>query len=386
MKRAAAFIVVLVALGGLISGLSYFHFFLKPQFIKGAISKMQPPVSTVAVTEATPDSWVPRITAIGTFKPVQGIDVAPQVGGIVRAIRFDSSQEVAKGAPLIEIDDTTEQADLQSGLAQMKNTDLALTRQKELAVGGNTARATLDQAQATRDTAAASVDRARAVIAQKNVAAPFGGRLGLRKVDVGQYVSPGTALVTLTQLDPIYVDFPVTEQQLAVLKPGAHAEIRVDAFPGSVFSGEVKSIDSRVSQESRSVVVRAELPNPDKRLLPGMFANVAVLSGAARDVVTVPRTSVTYSLYGDSLYAVVPAPPAAEAGSAQAATPQGEDFVVQQRFVRTGEVRADRIAVLEGLKPGETVVTEGQVKLFPNAHVRVDRSAGLKPRPVLPSQ
>ncbi len=387
MKRAAIFLVVLALIGGLTYGLTYFHFTLKPQIIKAAIGGHAPPPTTVAVAEARPDTWVQRFSAIGTFRPVQGIDVAPQVGGLVRAIRFDSSQEVAKGAPLIEIDDSTEQADLKSGLAQMKNADASLTRQQQLIAGGNTAKATVDQAQAARDTAAASVDRARAVIAQKNVAAPFAGRLGLRKVDIGQYLSPGTALVTLTQLDPIYVDFPVTEQQLSSLKPGVAVEIRVDGYPGTVFNGQVKSIDNRVSQDSRSVLVRAELPNADKRLLPGMFANVAVLSGAARDVVTVPRTGVTYSLYGDSLYVAVPAPAAPGGpGAAQAAAPEGEDFIAQRRFVRTGEVRGDRIAVLEGLKAGELVITEGQIKLTPDAHVRIDRSAGLEPRPVLPSQ
>ena len=393
MKRAAAFVFVLLILAGLVGGLSYFQFVFKPQMIKQFISKMAPPAATVAVAQAQADRWVPQITAIGTFRPVQGIDVAPQVGGIVRAIHFDSAQEVAKGAPLIEIDDSTEQADLLSGQAQMKNADLALSRQKELIAGGNTARASVDQAQAARDTAAASVDRAKAVIAQKTIAAPFAGRLGIRKVDVGQYLSPGTMVATLTQLDPIYVDFPVPEQALAVLKPGAAAEIRVDAYPDKVFNGQIKSIDARVSQESRSVLIRAELPNKDKRLLPGMFANVAVLAGAAQDVVTVPRTSVSYSLYGDSIFVAAPAPPKsdaegtpAQAGGAQAATADAQDFVVERRFVRTGEMRGDRIAIMDGVKLGEAVVSEGQIKLMPGSHVHVDRAAGLQPRAVLPRE
>ncbi len=387
MKRALAFVFVFLVLGGLIGGLSYFQFFMKPQIIKQVISHMTPPVSTVAVAEARTESWVPRITAIGTFKPIQGIDVAPEVGGLVVAVKFDSSQEVAKGAPLVALDDSTEQADLASGLAQMKNADASLLRQKELIAGGNTAKASVDQAQAARDTAAASVERAKAVIAQKSITAPFAGRLGIRRVDVGQYLSPGTAITTLTQLDPIYVDFPVPEQSLAVLKSGQTADIKVDAYPDQTFAGKIKSIDSRVSQDSRSVLIRAELPNKDKRLLPGMFANVDVLSGTPQQVVTVPRTAVTYSLYGDSLFVAVPAPLKSEPGAAQAAgAPETQDFIVQQRFVRTGETRDDRLAVLDGVKPGEEVVTEGQIKLFPNAHVKIDRAAGLKPRPVLPRQ
>lgn len=390
MKRAFAFLVVLLLLGGAVYGLGYFHFVMKPAIIKQVIASHGPPPTTVAVTEAREEQWVPHINAIGTFKAVQGIDVAPQVGGIVKSIEFESAQEVQKGAPLIKIDDTTEQADLLSGLAQMKIADLALQRQKELMTGGNTARATLDQAQATRDTAAAAVDRAKSVIAQKTITAPFAGRLGIRKIDVGQYVSPGTALVTLTQLDPIFVDFPAPEQSLAVLQTGQTVEIKVDAFPADVFKGAIKVIDTRVAAETRSVLVRAELQNSDRRLVPGMFANVAVLAGAAKPVVTLPKTSVSYSLYGDSVYVVVPAPPPATpapaAGEAQAAPAAEDDFIVQRRFVRTGEARADRIAVTEGLKAGDIVVSEGQIKLYPDAHVRIDRSAGLTPRAVLPKQ
>ncbi len=394
MKRALAFIFVFVVLGALIGGLSFFQFVLKPQKIKEVIGGMKPPVSSVVVAQAQKDSWVRRIPAIGTFKPVQGIDLAPQVGGIVKAIHFDSSQEVAKGTVLVEIDSSTEQADLESGQAQMKNADLALTRQKELITGGNTSRATVDSAQATRDMAAATVDRAKAIIAQKTLAAPFAGRLGIRKVDIGQYVSPGAALVTLTQLDPIYADFSVPEQQLSSISAGQKVEIKVDGVDNA-FMGQIKSIDSRVSQDSRSLVIRAEVANPDKKLLPGMFANVAVLSGEARSVVTVPKTGVTFSLYGDSVYVVKPAAPAPSPGSAQAAEAPSAtavpldpnaDLVIERRFVHTGEARGDRIAVLDGVKEGETIVAEGQIKLMPDAHVKIDPAVGLPPRPTLPRQ
>lgn len=400
MKRGLAFLVVLLALVGLIGGLSFFQFVFKPQMIKTFIAGMKPPASAVAVAQAQTDAWVRHIPAIGTFKAVQGVDLAPQVGGIVQALHFESGQEVTQGTVLIEIDASTEQADLKSGFAQMKNADLALNRQQALITGGNTSRATVDSAQATRDVAAASVERAKAIIAQKTLVAPFAGRLGIRKVDMGQYVSPGTPLVTLTQLDPIYVDFPIPEQQLGSIVAGQPVEVRVDGFPGDPFTGSVKSVDARVSQDSRSVVVRAEIANAAKTLLPGMFANVAVLAGDARPVVTVPRTGVTFSLYGDSIYVVKAAPPpsaASAGGTAEAATappPTADaaapldphaDLVVERRFVKTGEARGDRIAVVEGLKAGETVVTEGQIKLQPNAHVTV-AAAGIVPRANLPRQ
>jgi RND family efflux transporter MFP subunit len=344
----------------------------------------------VAAAQAQTESWVRRIPAIGSFRPYKGIDLAPQVGGIVQAIRFDSAQEVAKGTVLVEIDSSTDQADLKSGLAQMRNADLTLTRQQQLVAGGNTSRASVDSAQASRDSAAASVDHAKAIIAQKTLMAPFTGRLGIRKVDVGQYVSPGTALVTLTQLDPIYVDFPVPEQSLPLVNPGQQIDVEVDGFPSDMFKGVVKSIDARVAMDSRSVTVRAEVANPDKKLLPGMFANVAVLSGAARDVVTVPRTGVTFSLYGDAVYVIKPAasPAAAADGSAQAATKPdaSPDLIAERRFVRTGESRGDRIAITEGLQAGDTIVSEGQIKLQPNARVTIDKNGGLTPRDTLPRQ
>lgn len=391
VKRALAFLFVLVVLGGLVGGLSYFQFVFKPAMVKTFIAGMKQPASTVAAADAKTETWVRRIPAIGTFRPVQGIDVAPQVAGIVKAIHFESAQESAKGAILVELDTSTDQADLESGVAQMKNAELALSRQQQLVAGGSTSRATVDQAQATRDIAAASVDHAKAIIAQKTISAPFAGRLGIRKVDVGQYVSPGTGLVTLTQLDPVYVDFPVTEQQLPLISTGQPVEVVVDGVSGEPSAGLVKSIDTRVSQDSRSVTVRAEIANPGKTLLPGMFANVAVLAGTARPVVTVPRTGVTFSLYGDSVYLVRNAPKPVPAGSAQAA-PADEpldrsgDMVVERRFVRTGEVRGDRMEVVEGLKAGDTIVTEGQIKLMPGAHVTIDPNGGLTPRQSLPRQ
>jgi membrane fusion protein (multidrug efflux system) len=191
--------------------------------------------------------------------------------------------------------------------------------------------------------------------------------------------------VTLTQLDPIYVDLPLPEQVLPTIKMGQPVEIRVDG-QADLFSGKVSTIDARVDASTRSVTVRAEIANPGKSLLPGMFANVAVLSGAPRDVTTLPKTSVSYSLYGDSAYVVVPAPPKPDAGAAQAAEPGKEDLVVERRFLRTGETRGDRIAVLEGIKEGDRVVSEGQIKLMPGAHVVIDPQSGLEPRSPLPKQ
>ena len=223
-----------------------------------------------------------------------------------------------------------------------------------------------------------------AVIAQKTLQAPFAGRLGIRKVEKGQYVSPGLALVSLQALDPIRADFPMPEQMIGKLRIGQTIEATVDAYPGQVFRGEIQSLDARVAAETRTLLVRAILKNPERKLLPGMFVNVAVLAGAPVEVVTVPRTAVTYSLYGDSVYIVKPAPDqsgavqAAASATAPAGAAQGPPVIAERRFVRTGQSREGRVTILEGVSAGESVVTSGQLKLNPGTRIRVDNTQPLQ--------
>lgn len=364
MKRAIIFSFVLVVLVALIGGFAWFQYVMKPEFIRTAISGMQQPPTTVSAVEAKTENWRPMLTAIGTFRAVSGIDVTPQVTGVVEAIHFESGEEVEAGAPLVKLDDSIEQADLKSGEARLKKTELDLERQQELLSRGNTPRTTYDAAVAEHDTAMAAVERTRAVIAQKNIVAPFAGRLGQRMVDLGEYVSPGAAMVSLQKLDPIYVDFPMPEQEVAVIETGQSTEVRVDAYPDMVFTGRISSVDAQVNQETRTVLVRAEVANSDMRLLPGMFANVTVMAGAPHDVVTVPTTAVTYSLYGDSVYVVK--------------TTDDEAAVAERRFVQLGAVRESRVAVSDGLAAGERVITAGQIKLQPDARVTVDNTLALR--------
>ena len=385
MKRAAALILVFVVLAGLAGGLAWFQFAFKPEMIKGFISKAGQPTPSVAAAEATIESWPPQLRAIGSFRAVKGVEVAPQVGGVIRAIKFESAQDVKEGDVLVEIDDSTEQADLKAFEAALLNATSTFERQNQLVVGGTTSKATFDQARAARDQAAAQVQRIKAVIAQKNVVAPFTGRLGIRRIDIGQYVSPGTALIGLQQLDPVYADFQMPEQNLAILAVGQPVDVTVDAYPGKVFTGAVKFLDNRVNPDTRNFLVRAEIPNPDKALLPGMFANVTVRAGAPKQVVTVPRTAIAYSLYGDSVIVLKPEPPTA--GSAQAATPQSDQiYATDRRTVKVGDVRGDRIALLEGVKDGEQVVTQGQLKLQPGARVKIERGANFPPMKPMPKE
>ena len=315
----------------------------------------------------------------------QGIAIAPQVGGVVTAIHFESGDDVKAGDLLVNLDDSVERADLANGLAQLKNANVTLDRQRALVVGGNTPQSSVDAAVAARDSAAAAVERSRAIIAEKAIHAPFAGRLGLRNVDLGQYVAVGASLTTLQQLDPIYIDFPAPEEALGALAVGQDVKATVDAFPGREFVGKVKAIDARVSAESRNVVARAEFANPEAKLLPGMFANVVVTTGTGAETLTLPRTAIVYSLYGDNVFVVKPAPTRAAAADpgqasatdAPAAAPGAR--VVERRFVRVGATRGERVAIESGLAPGELVVTAGQIKLQAGSPVTIEAGGALPP-------
>jgi len=380
------FIITAVVIATLLGGLGYFQFVFKPQMIRSFLGQMKPPPATVAAEPARAERWIERLTSIGTLIASQGVDVTSQVAGIVTEVLIESGTEVEHGTKLVQLDTSVEVADLASAIATHREAEVAYARQTDLMNKKVTSEANLDTARAKQETAQAAVKRIEAVIAQKAIAAPFSGRVGIRKVEEGQYVSAGMALVSLQALDPIRADFPMPEQHIGKLRVGEPIELTVDAYPGEVFKGEIQSLDARVAQDTRTLLVRAILPNKERKLLPGMFANVSVLVGQPADVVTVPRTAVTHSLYGDSIYV---ARPAVEQGNASAvgATAAGEaaaQLVAERRFVRTGQVREDRIAITFGLAAGEQVITTGQLKLNPGAAIHIDKSQALSPPPERP--
>ena len=377
VRRPVVFVVALALLAALTGGLAYFQFVIKPVMVKGFITAaFAPKPTTVTAEAARVEQWRPELTAIGTLRAIQGVAIAPQAAGDVTAIHFESGDDVEAGALLINIDNSVEQADLANGLAQLKNADSTLARQRTLVAQGNTPQSTVDTAIATRDSAAATVERTRAVIAQKAIKAPFAGRLGLRNVDLGQYVAVGTSLVTLQRLDPIYADFPVPEEALNSMATGQAVRMTVDAIPGRSFAGKIEAIDARVSAESRNVTARAVFANPDRKLLPGMFANLTVTTGEPAAVLTLPRTAIVYSLYGDDVFVVTPAPHAREQGGlSENGGPSG--LIVERRLVRVGPARGERIAIEEGLRAGERVVTAGQIKLQAYSPVTLDETPAL---------
>ena len=381
------FVIAAILVALFLGGVGYFNLVFKPKMIGEFMAKMKPPAATVTAERAGTKEWIDRVQSIGTLIAIRGVDVSPEVAGIVKDYYFESGNDVEKGAKLVELDTSVEEADLLSEQAMLSNAELDYDRQSKLVGRGAVSQATLDSTTAKRDQSAANVQKNEARIAQKNITAPFAGRLGLRLVEKGQYVKAGDPLVWLQSLDPIWIDFPVPEGDLGKLKIGAPIELGVNAYPGQVFKGEIEAFDARVAQDTRTLMVRGRLPNADHRLLPGMFANIAVLEGKPKELVTVPRTAVTYGLYGDSVWVVKEGPPepekTASVGEVEVPPPQ---LTVERRFVRVGPSQGDEVAILEGVKAGEQVVTSGRLKLHPDAAIKIDNSKPLTPAAERPKQ
>ena len=380
------FIIIGLIFGLLIGGLAFFQFVFLPQMIKQAILGAPPPVETISAEAAKVEQWAPYAKAIGTVEAVNGIDVASKTAGMVRKFFFDSGDQVAAGERLVQIDDDAEQADLRNLQASLKNAEQELERNRKLAKQGISAERDVQAAEARRAELLAQIDRVKAIIEDKIIKAPWAGRLGIRRVDEGSYVQAGQALAWLQTVDPVYVDFTLPEDDYAKIKPGQTVETTYRAYPGQVFKGTVDVLDAKVDQATRTFTVRAVVPNPEHRVTSGMFTDVKVIVAEPQAVLTVAETAITYSLYGDSVYVVMPVkaqlqqnPPSnAEGKSAPSQTaPAQPALQVERRFVKTGEVREARVAILQGVKEGEQVVTAGQLKLRPGSNVRIDNSVAL---------
>ena len=371
IRRTFYFLLVTVLLGGLAGGIACWSFYALPAFIAQGIQSAPPPVQTVSAEEAKSESWQPEIAGIGTLTASEGIDIAPQVGGVVTETLFESGASVKKGDKLVQLDTATDEADLKNLQVQLANAEEELNRKQKIFDRGFAARADLDNLRTARDQLLASIERTQAQIAQKSVYAPWDGKLGLRSISVGSYVAPGQKVVWLQKVDPIYADFDVTEEDYGRIADGLKVTARFNAWPDAQFKGTVTTTDSRMSDSSRMITVRAKLDNPDGRLLPGMYANVLVEAGAPQDVVTVPQTAVTFSLYGDNVFVVVPA-------KKPDPNNKEEQLEIERRFVKAGAMRNGRVQIAEGLKPGDRVVTAGHNKIDQGAKVKIDNSVALR--------
>jgi membrane fusion protein (multidrug efflux system) len=355
--------LMLLVVGLLAAGLIGFHAF-KARILRHVTAGIQSEQPTVATAKAALQPWQASLSTVGTLRASNGTDISPEIGGVIDAVDFDTGQTVPAGAVLAHLrlnDDSAKLAQLQAAAALDA---ITLQRdQRQLAAKG-VARSTVDTDIANLRVARAQVEAQQAVINEKTIRAPFAGRLGVRQIDLGQYVAAGTALVTLQALDPMFVDFYLPQRAVGDIKPGGKVVVTVDAYPGKSFAGIVVSANSKVDSSSRMLEVRATIANRDGALLPGMFANVSVDTGKPQMLVTIPQTAVAYNPYGSLVYVIHK--DAAANGTAQAKA--------YQHFVTTGAARGDQVSILHGLRADEQVVTAGQMKLHNAAAVKIDNS------------
>ena len=361
-------LVVIVALGGT----------KKLQFaaMGAAGAAFDPPPETVTAQAATEETWENVLTANGSVAPVQGVMVGAEVPGKVVSINFESGANVTVGDLLVQLDVSTESAQLRSAESVADLAKINLGRARELREKGTNASSDLDAAEAQAKQAAAAADNLRAVIAKKSIRAPFTGRLGIRLVQLGQILRDGESIVTLQTVDPIYTNFALPQQFLASLKVGENVRLTTDASPGETFPGKITAIAPEIDAVTRNVRIQATFANPAAKLRSGMFGSVAVLLPPTGSSLVIPSTAILHAPYGDSVFVIT------EGKNAKTGAPEK---TIRQQFIRVGTARGDFATVVAGLKPGEWVVTTGVFKLRPGMSVIVDNAlaprAELAPKP-----
>jgi len=335
----------------------------------------KPPIN-VAVVTANEQPWQSQLPAIGTLKALQGVDLSLEIAGTVKALQFESGQKVTAGQLLLQLDSDVEKALLGTAEAELGLAKIEHGRGSQLVGSQAISKGDFDRLAAQLKKAYASVAQLNAALAKKSILAPFSGTIGIRQVDVGDYLASGTMIATLQNLSSLYVDFYVPEQAVPKLAVGQIAQVTVAAYPAQTFEAKISAINPKVDDATRNILVRATLPNPGGELLPGMFASLQVLLPGANTRVVVPESAISYTLYGNSVYVVVPKK---TAGGEPEKDAKGEpQWTVERRFVETGEHRNSRVVVSKGLSAGERVVSAGQLKLDTGAHVAISADKTLQ--------
>ena len=365
------FIIIGLVLALLVGGLVGFNAF-RAHMIAQFFANNKPPPITVSVAEAKSEVVPNLLTAVGDLAAVHQINVTSDVSGRVTDILFTPGAHVTASTPLVQLFDGPDQGDLANFKAQATVAQLSLDRAKQLAARQFGPQATVDQAQAAYDQAMAGIAKTEAIISQKLVRAPFEGELGVRHVEVGQYLTAGTAIVSLTDLSELYANFTVPEKDSGQLKVGQIVRLGVDAYPDRTFEGKITTIEPQVSTDTRNIRVQATIANPDRILKPGMFVTTTVVLPEKPPVVTVPETAVDYTLYGDSVYLI----------TEKKADDGKTSLSAVRTFVQTGNRVNGRAEILKGLKAGDRVVAVGQLKLQSGAAVAISTD----PPPPIPAQ
>ena len=353
-----------------------------------------PPPAVVTTTKAIYQEWQPELRAVGTLRALRGADLALDIAGLVTAVNVRSGAEVRAGQVLLQLRDTEDIALLHQLEATEALAEVTFSRAQQQAAVQVISKADYDQASADLKAKQAAVAQQKVNVAKKQLRAPFAGRAGIVTINPGTYLNAGTTVVTLQQLDPIYVDFHAPQRNLAELRVGQRISLTLDAFPSKSFEGAISAVNPRVDIDTRNVQIEGKVPNPNRVLTPGMFVNVNVDAGAQKNYLTLPQTAVVYNPYGETVFVVEtkreadqeqaaaaaqvadPADPAVHKTSRKSGPSQPqigeEDLVVRQVFVTTGPTRGDQVAILKGLKEGAVVVSSGQIKLKNGAPVRID--------------
>ena len=357
-KRMVLMLVIMLALVG---GLG----FVKYKQVEAAIAagaNFQMPPTAVTTVVAQKETWPSTMGVIGTAAAIQGVTVSADLPGTIDKIHFESGQWVKEGQIMVELDTRQERAQLTAAEADRDLARINYARQQQLVKQGVVPRTDFDNAEAQQKSTEAKVGEIRATIERKIIRAPFSGILGIRQINLGQYLAAGQAIVSLQSLNPIYVNFGVPQQEANRVRTGGVLKITCDDLPGVSFTGRVSAIDSVVNEATRNIQVQATLPNPRERLRPGMFVQVSVGVGQSSDVIALPASAINYAPYGDSVFIV-----------SDLKDPKGVTYRgVRQQFVKVGSARGDQIAVISGVNPGEEVVTSGVFKLRNGAKVQVN--------------
>jgi membrane fusion protein (multidrug efflux system) len=355
-------ILMLVVLGVVLGGYFGFQQF-KAKMIHQFLTTLANPPQTVSTVTATTQTWQPQAQAVGSLRAVNGATLSLEVAGVVDRIDFKSGDDVKAGQVLLQLRADVDAAKLAALDASAAEAQVNYDRDQRQLRAQAVSQSVVDADSYNLKNARAQADEQRAVLAKKTLRAPFAGHLGIRAVDLGQYLTAGTAVVTLQALDPLFVDFSVPEQALSRVTVGQAITAKIDTFPDETFQGKIIAVSPSVDADSRNVQMRATLPNPDHRLLPGMFATIGIEAGTPEQQITLPQTAITYNPYGSTVYLVEKN---AQTGAGQPA------LIAKQSFVTTGATRGDQVAVLSGVKPGDTVVSAGQIKLHNGAPVAIN--------------
>src|SRR5882757_1926699 len=362
-KRMAIMLIVVFVLIGAVVGWNL----LTAAMLRKAMAAGGVPPATVSTMTVRAQDWQETVTGVGSLRAVRGVDLSTEIAGLVRRLNFASGADVAPGAVLVELNSDAERAQVETLKVAVDLAQITLNRDREQLTVQAVSQATIDNDEADLRSKKAQLAQMQATLEKKTILAPFAGRLGISTIAPGQYLNAGDKIVSLQAINPIYLDFYLPQQQLSRITRGQPATVTTDAWPGREFPGKISALNSTVDPSTRNIQIEATISNPDRALLPGMYAKISVQVGGVQHLITLPQAAVTYNPYGASVFLAQPSG-SAKAGAAEPA------LVATQTFVTLGPTRGDQVAVVKGIKEGDTVVTSGQMKLRPGTPLIVNNA------------